>query len=668
MTEQDIQTKEIEMSEAAAEPQQAPAAAPEESAEPQQEPAAAPEESAEDAEAQSAALLDELQMAEPEEEGAEEALAEPEEGAAAEPLAEPAKPDGAYSGLDREALLQALAKLLEEKPAQEFKGEVEAIKAAFFVKLAQKREAQRREFVHQGGSTADFAMPEDSLEVRLKELLAKYKKMRSELAAQQEKEREENLKQKLSLIEALKQLLDRQDDFNKVFNDFKQIQSRWHAIGPAPQPKQKEVWEVYSYNVEKFYDVVKINKELRELDFKKNFELKQLLCEKTEELLLEDNVVKAFRELQKFHEQWRDIGPVAVEFREPLWERFKNATTQVNKKYQDYYELQKVEQQRNLEMKLVLCEKAEELLAAPVEHAKEWGDKTQQLLDLQRMWKAIGAAPRKESNKVFHRFRSACSAFFDNRSSFFDEQKTASHRNLQQKLDLCAQAELLSDSSDWRKATDELVQLQAQWKTIGAVSQHRQSDIAWRRFRAACNKFFDRKKEHFATQDARYDENSKKKAELIAEIKSYVPGSNPKDSLAAIKEFQQRWTEIGFVPMKQKDNLQQDYRVAIDALFEGLHVSGADRQHTSFKVRIASAPEGGDRRHMSQELERLTQQLKRLEADIKLWDNNINFFARSKNAEKIIQDINANIEQARQEAKAVQEKIKQLADNSDKKA
>ncbi|MDR2814885.1 MAG: DUF349 domain-containing protein [Prevotellaceae bacterium] len=596
-----------------------------------------------DEETQLAASSDELQI--DEHENIDDACADAETVACA----------NAYDSLDRPALLDVLEKLLNEKPVQNLKGEAEAIKVAFYKKIAVEQEYLRREFVAQSNSAEPFIMPDDGLEARLKELFAKYKKLRAELAEKQEQEREANLALKQAVIEELKHLLERQGDFNVIFNDFKQLQLRWRAIGAVPQPRQKEVWDVYNYNVEKFYDVVKINKELRELDFKKNFELKQLLCEKAEELLLKEDVVKAFHELQKYHEQWRDIGPVAAESREPLWERFKGVTTQINKKHADYFEQLKVEQQNNLSLKQALCEKAEELHATPILQVKEWNEKTQVLFDLQKMWKTIGAAPRKESNKIFRRFRAACTTFFDNRRTFFSEQKVEQQQNLQQKLELCAQAELLAESDEWKKTTDELVKIQAQWKAIGAVP-HKQSDAVWKRFRAACNKFFDRKKEYFSTQDTRYDENLKKKENLTGEIINFVASDNPSDNLSAIKDFQQRWSEIGYVPMKHKERLQKEYRAAIDALFETLHVSAADRQLTSFKARIASSSDNGGKQ-IPHEREKLEQQLKHLKSDIQLWENNIGFFARSKNAEKLVQDVRNNIEKARHDLLVVMQKL-----------
>ncbi len=567
----------------------------------------------------------------------------------------------AFDGMERSALLEKLSQLLGSKPVQELKAEVEAIKVAFYKKFSQERDVLLQKFVEQGGDREAFTMPDDGLEAKLKDLFSQYKKMRAELAAKVEKEREDNLQKKQAIIAELQQLLERQDDFNKIFNDFKELQSRWRSIGAVPPTKQKEVWDVYNYNVEKFYDVVKINRELRELDFKKNFELKQLLCEKAEELLLETDIVAAFRKLQKYHEQWRDIGPVATEFRESLWERFKNATAQINKKHLEHFEQLKSEQQNNLNLKQVLCEKAEEIVHATAATVKEWNEKTNELLELQKMWKTIGSVPRKDSLRIFQAFRKSCNTFFDARRAYFQEQKAEYVHNLQQKLELCAQAESLSESEEWKKTADELVKLQARWKEIGPVP-HKQSDAVWKRFRTACNKFFDRKKEHFSAKDAAYDENLKKKEQLIAEIKAFAAGENPTDNLAAIKAFQQRWVEIGFVPIKVKERIQNDYRAAIDELFNALHVNEAERQLINFKSRMANAAKG-DKRHFSHERDKLVQQLKRLEADIQLWENNIGFFAKSKNADKMVQDVKNNIEKARRDVTVIIEKIKVLDSN-----
>lgn len=566
-----------------------------------------------------------------------------------------------FETLSREEMLKTFAQLLDSKPVQEMRQEAEALKVAFYKKYKQEVDVLRKAFVAEGNEEETFVAPEDGLEQQLKDLFARYKRMRAEYSEKIEQEREGNLRKKLEIIEELKALPERQDDFNNIFNDFKNLQNRWREIGLVPQAQQNEIWRTYNHNVEKFYDMVKINNELRELDFKKNLELKQQLCEKTEELLLEDNVVEAFRKLQKYHEQWREIGPVAKEFRESVWERFKEATSQINKKHQAYFEGLKDEQQKNLELKQGLSEKAEELGNTVRTTIKEWNDATNELIELQKVWKTIGFAPRKENVKIFQRFRTACNTFFDNRRAFFKEIKSVASNNLQQKLELCAQAEALANSEDWKKTTDQLIALQKRWKEIGPTSR-KHSEQVWKRFRAACDSFFDRKKSHFAEVDAKYDGNLLAKEQLIAEIKNFEAKENPQENLAAIKAFQQRWVEIGYVPMKDKERIQNEYHLAIDKLYSTLHVEESERKLMNFKAKIEGAEkgDGGNKRHLFKERDKLIQQLKRIEADIKLWENNIGFFSKSKNADKLIQDVQRNIEKAKREAAVLEEKIKMI--------
>ncbi|MDR1226699.1 MAG: DUF349 domain-containing protein [Prevotellaceae bacterium] len=563
-----------------------------------------------------------------------------------------------FDRLERMAMLDVFAKLLKEKPIQELRQEAEALKMVFYRKYKQEVEALRKAFVGAGNEAHDFVAQEDGLEVRLKEIYADYKAQRAAYAEKVEKEREENLRKKLAIIEELKALPERQDDFNSVFNDFKTLQAKWRAIGLVPQVNQNDVWKQYNHNVEKFYDMVKINKELRELDFKKNLDFKQQICEKSEALVLEENVVAAFKKLQQYHEIWREIGPVAPEFREPLWERFKEATARVNKRHLDYFEGLKAEQERNFELKTALCEKAEELLVQANLSVKDWTDHTNALVELQKMWKGIGFAPRKENIKVFQRFRTACSTFFENRRAFFKDVRTEFTNNLHQKMELCAQAEALAQSDEWKKTTDALIELQQRWKEIGAVSRNH-SDAVWKRFRATCDTFFERKKQHFSAQDTQQYNNLKTKELLIAEMKAYQTSEGAQDVLSAIRAFQQRWSEIGFVPQKQKDKIQAEYKEAMDVLYANLRNGEHERRMSSFKSRVETSAKD-DKRKFSQERDKLLHQAKRLEADIALWENNVGFFAKSKNAEKLIQDVKNNIEKAKRELALVEEKISLL--------
>ncbi|MGL4907907.1 MAG: DUF349 domain-containing protein [Bacteroidales bacterium] len=558
----------------------------------------------------------------------------------------------AYDKMARADMVKEFEVLLKKKPIQELRAVADALKVAFYKKMNVERQALLQAFLEQGGERESFVAPLDEVEEKLKSLLALYREKRADWMAKQEEEKLQNLTKKRAVITALEALHERTDDFGAVFKDFKQLQVDWKLIGAIPLSEQKDLWAKYAYQVERFYDFVKINRELRELDFKKNFELKQLLCEKAEQLVISSDVVDAFKQLQKMHEQWRDIGPAAPEFREAIWERFKLATVQVNKRHQDYFEEQKKVQLGNLEAKKVLCVKAAEIAQGKYSSFKDWTESTNALLKLQEVWRTIGATPRKDSAVVFQDFRNSCNLFFDARRVFFKEQKGEFSQNLQQKLELCVQAEALAESTEWKKTTEELLQLQAQWKTIGTVD-HRQSELVWQRFRAACNKFFDRKKEHFAVQDATYDENLRAKEQVLQEIKNVVPSENQQENLDFIKKIQTRWTEIGFVPKKHKERIQTEYRQAIDELYKALQIEGRGQARPQNHS-------GANRRQPHSEREQLKQQLKKIQSDILLWENNLGFFGRSKNADSFIADVKRNIEKAQQQVVQIEEKLKLL--------
>ncbi|GHT68451.1 hypothetical protein FACS189452_08130 [Bacteroidia bacterium] len=563
-----------------------------------------------------------------------------------------------FADMDCVAMLAKFSELLKTKPAKELRAIAEQLKASFYKKRNLDVEELQKVFVAQGNPADEFVVPDDGLEQKLKEKLLQYRTRHNEYMQKIAAEQDENLRKKQALIEELKQLLERQDDFNVVFNDFKTLQQRWRDIGMTPPAQQNDLWRTYNHNVEKFYDRVKINRELRELDFKKNMELKQLLCEKAEDLLLENNVVLAFRKLQKYHEQWREVGPVSQEQRNAIWERFQEASTQLNKKHNDYFEQQKQEQQNNLALKQTLCEQTESLIDPLPDSIKKWNAQMEQLLEMQRMWKTVGAAPRKEHERIYQRFRTACNAFFDARKNFFSEAKEEYTENLQKKTALCEQAEALSHSEDWNNATRELVLLQAKWKTIGAVSR-KHSDDVWNRFRVACNTFFERKKEHFATQETVYDENLKAKETLIVEMKNYTASDNPQANLDAIKQWQQRWTEIGFVPRKDTERIQTAYREALSEIYKSLNISDSQIRLQKFKLQAEQYATQDPQRKKEQK-DRLTRQIQRLEDEKRLWENNVNFFAKSKNAEQLIADIHSKIEKHEQEIAIIKEELKLL--------
>ena len=594
--------------------------------------------------AQNAGL--EIEGATPEEEAAEELAAQKPE-------------EDKFAGKGKEELVALFARMLEEQPVQSIRRDVEALKIAFYRIRRAEVEAARRRFVEEGGAEEDFAPSVDGAEIQLKEQFKEYRRRRDEFIANLEAEKEKNLQVKLGIIEELKELVNSDETLNHTFNKFRELQQRWKDTGIVPQQHVKDLWETYNLHVENFYSFIKINKELRDLDLKKNYEQKVALCEQAEALVLEPSVVEAFHKLQKLHDEWRETGPVANEYKEALWERFKAASSRINKQHQEHFETLKGEQVKNLELKTGLCVATEELSSQPLTTRKEWNRASDRLLEIQKTWKTIGFAPKKDNNRIYERFRTACDRFFEAKRQFYAGMKTEMEHNLQLKIEICEAAESLMNSEEWKKATDELIALQARWKQIGAVSR-RHSDAVWKRFRAACDKFFERKASHFASVDGEHEENLQKKLALLAEM----AGADVKaGGYEVIREFQRRWGEIGFVPIKQKDAIQKKYKAAVDELFNTLRGSERDRSMGRFREKVSSFKASGDRRLRS-ERERLYNKVRQLEQEIGLLENNIGFFAKSKNAEALVADVRAKIERAREEMASTIEKVK-LIDKQD---
>lgn len=563
-----------------------------------------------------------------------------------------------YNGKSKAELLAILADILANKPVQTIRRDVEAIKIAFYKTYRAEVERARRAFVEAGGKLEEFVPTPDDAEQRLKELFAEYRTKRNEFIAKLEGEKENNYKIKLQIIEELKELIDSNETLNQTFNTFRDLQQRWKETGPVPQAYVKDLWETYNLHVENFYNFIKINKELRDLDLKKNYETKLQLCEEAEELVLDPSPVNAFHKLQKLHEQWRETGPVANEYKEQLWERFREASTKINKRHQEYFNGIKEEQKHNLELKTELCVKTEELSVAPLSTRKEWNKASEQLIDIQKVWKTIGFAPKKDNTKIYERFRNACDKFFENKRNFYLQIKAEMENNLHLKNDICAAAEALQESEEWKKATDELIALQKRWKEIGPVSR-RYSDAIWKRFRSACDKFFERKAAFFASLDQQYEDNLAKKKQLLEELKTFVV-ENKERGFEALKELQHRWAEIGFVPIKQKEAIQKEYRKAVDAIFAKLRSNEKENRLERFKGKISSIAEGGDRRRLRFERDRLYNKMKQIESDIALLENNIGFFSKSKNAEAMIREVNNKIAKAKEEMATLIEKIEMI--------
>ena len=587
-----------------------------------------------------------------------------------------------YANLSLPEILMEFDRMLNQKDSTELMRNAEMIKSFFYKGLRKERGEKPIQETHEtlpeGQDDAEeIEMGEPSLDLSIqdvneeellyvneenafKRMYVKYKSLRSEYVKQQELQKEHNLKLKQAIIDELKALVEKQEDLNHTFPEFRNLQARWKEVGPVPIGNTKDIWDTYQHYVEKFYDYVKINNELRDLDFKKNLEQKMQLCEKAEELLLESGILSAFHKLQKLHEEWRESGPVARECREQIWERFKAATSAINKKHQSYFDEQKEIQKNNLEAKIALCEKAEEVAKTEVTEANDWNRLSKEVENLQKLWRSIGFASKKDNQKVYDRFRTACNMFYDTKRQFYAHFKHEMQENYARKIALCEQAEVLKDSDEWRKTSDLLMNLQRQWKEIGPVAR-KQSDQIWKRFRTACDAFFENKTNHFSAIDDKYEDNLKKKEALLQEIRYYEHSGNGNESMTALKEFQRRWAEIGFVPIKEKERIQTAYTKALDSNFSSLRAAEGERKLNKFKRRIEDMHTNGKpERTLRSEREKLLYKFRQMESDIALWENNMGFFAKSKNAETLIADMQRKISLAKEELLLIEEKIKMM--------
>ncbi|MDE6508028.1 MAG: DUF349 domain-containing protein [Alistipes sp.] len=560
-----------------------------------------------------------------------------------------------FAGKDKDELLAIFARLLGERPVQTLRRDVEALKIAFYRLRRAEVETARRAFVESGEPEEAFMAPVDDAETRFKELFKQYRTRRDEFIAGLEAEQENNLRVKLAIIDELRELVSSDETLNHTFTKFRELQNRWKETGLVPQANVKDLWETYNLHVENFYNFIKINKELRDLDLKKNYERKIALCEQAEALMLEASVVEAFRKLQKLHDEWRETGPVANEFKETLWERFRAASTRINKLHQEYFENLKAEQQKNLELKTELCAACEELLSQPLSSRKEWNRASERLLAIQQTWKSIGFAPKKDNTRIYERFRTACDKFFDAKRRFYAGLKTEMEHNLQLKNELCEAAESLAGSEEWKKTTDELIALQARWREIGVVSR-RHSDAVWKRFRTACDKFFERKSAHFASVGGEHEENLQKKLALLDEMQA---ADIEQGGFDLIRDFQRRWGEIGFVPIKHKDAVQKRYKEVVDGLFRTVRGSERDRQMERFREKLSSLKAAGGNRLRS-EREKLAGRIRQLEQEAAQLENNIGFFARSKGAEALIAEVKSKIERLHDEIAAALGKLREI--------
>jgi hypothetical protein len=567
-----------------------------------------------------------------------------------------------YTTLSQEELVEQLKILLEKHDVQKIRDHIENIKVYFYKKHHAEIDEKKKAFIEKGGQEEEFTPPQSPLEEQFKAYYSIYKEKRASFNVNLEKEKEENLALKYQIIDKIGELITGQESLNKTFHDFKELQRQWQELGLVPQSEVKKLWDSYNYQIEMFYDYVKINKDLRDLDLKKNMEAKIALCERAEELLLEPKIVSAFRDLQKLHERWREVGPVPSDKKDELWERFKQATSKINKKHQDYFENLKKEQVNNLKAKTLLCEKVEEINSLELESPKEWEENSKEVIELQRLWKLIGFAPKKDNNKIYDRFRKACDSFFDAKRDFYSKHKEVEDNNYQIKLDFCNQAESMMDSMDWKKTTDFYIELQKKWKTIGPVPRKYKDEI-WQRFRKACNTFFDRKSEHFSTKDEEQEQNLELKKALIEKVMNLELQEDNQANFKILNQIQKEWTEIGHVPIKNKDEVTKEFRSLINEIYEKLDLNEGEKTKLQFRNKIEAlknSPKSFNR--LRNERDKIITKMDKIRNNIVLWENNIGFFAKSKNAESMIKDFKQKIKKAKETVVELQEQLNMIDD------
>ena len=551
----------------------------------------------------------------------------------------------------REEVIARLKEIAEEGDVSD-KQELDFLKLNFYKLHRAAHEAALAAWIEAGNEAETFAPERDTLESEYKEAMGVIKQKRNALLELQEAEREENLQKKLAIIERLKTISEGVIDSN-AYNEVKQIQQEWKEIKNIPAGKVNEVWKSYQLYMEKFYDLLKLNNEFREYDFKKNLEIKTRLCEEAERLAEEKDVVAAFRQLQKLHQEYRETGPVAKDLREDLWTRFKNASTEVNKRHQSHFEAIKEAEQNNLDQKVVICEIVEGLELDQLTGFAQWEEKTKEVLALQAKWKTIGYAPQKMNVKIFERFRQACDNFFNRKAEYFKQFKENMNENLEKKKALCEQAEALKDSTDWKETAEKLTKLQKEWKTIGAVP-HKLSDAVWKRFIAACDYFFEQKGKATSSQRSVEVENLAKKKDIIARLIALNEGDVADGVEREVRALMKEWNAVGHVPFKEKDKVYKEYRTVVDALFDKFNISASQKNLSKFRSNLTG---GGS--SLAREREKLMRSYEMKKNEIQTYENNIGFLtSSSKKGNSLVAEMNRKIEKLKADLQLIVDKIK----------
>ena len=538
------------------------------------------------------------------------------------------------------------------------KEELDHLKTTFYKLHLAERDAQTKEYLEKGGDPEKFVLLPDDTEEAFKAEMQIIKEKRAKIFLEQEEEKQENLAKKLEIIEKIKAMATSPEEANQSYNDFKTLQQEWKDIKAVPADKANELWRNYQLYVEQFYDLLKLNSEAREYDFKKNLEAKTALCEAAEKLDEEEDVISAFHQLQDLHQQYREIGPVAKELREQIWSRFKAASTVINKKHQQYFEDIRAKEEKNLELKTALCEKLEAIDLDAIKTAAQWEATTKEVIAMQQEWREIGFAPQKMNVKIFERFRTINDVFFSKKAEFFKELKSQYSSNLEKKQELVKKAQELADSTDWKKTGDKIIALQKEWKTVGVVPR-KQGELLWKDFLDACNKFFEaRNKANAGTRNTEHS-NLAKKREVVAKLKELL--ENPVENVQqALQKLTEEYNSIGHVPFKEKDNIYKEYHAVLDKIYKDLHISNAKRRLDNFKSNLKNVAEKGSDA-LDNERGRLLRRYDQLRNDITTYENNLGFLnAASKKGNSLVEEMNRKVQKLKDDLELVKKKIKAI--------
>ncbi|MBD8347958.1 DUF349 domain-containing protein [Dysgonomonas sp. HGC4] len=562
----------------------------------------------------------------------------------------------------KEEIIKSLQEL-SAKTEVPTRADVDNLKQSFYKLKSTENETLKEQFVADGGDINSFVLPSDPLEEEFKTLLNTIKERRAKALADEEKVKEDNLLKKERIIEAIKNLTESTDDFNKLYKEFKDLQQQWNEIKLIPAAKVNEIWKAYQLHSEKFYDLIKINNEFRDYDFKKNLEIKTGICEVVEKLQEESDVVSAFHQLQNFHQQWREIGPVAKEFRDEIWERFKAASTEINKKHQSHFEELKGQEENNLTEKTAICDTLKAIDYSQLKNFKDWDEKSHEIIALQAKWKTIGFVPKKVNSQIFEQYRALCDTFFEKKAEFFKHQKDDMEENLNKKRALCEKAEALKDSTDWRKTTDELIAIQKEWKTIGAVPR-KYSDAIWKQFVTACDYFFEQKNSNTSSQKEEEVANLAKKKEIIEKVNALSEQTDLADPMGTLRELMDEWHQVGFVPFKEKDKIYKEYQAALDVQFDRLKMDKSERRLQSFKSNVddiakSERPKG----RLFRERDKLMHQFNKVKSDLQTYENNMGFLSISKGASGLLKDMEHKIQDLKNELELIAQKIETIDTN-----